>query len=48
MTKEEMIEVMEIYVQPLYNIIGAAVALFVLIFAIWFVLVPFIRRLKES
>lgn len=47
LTKQELIEVLDIYIAPIYNMIGAAVALFVGLVAVWFVLVPFIRKLRE-
>lgn len=45
MTKNEMIEVMDIYVAPIYNLIGAALAVLVIGFAFYIVVLPFIRRL---
>lgn len=43
-TKEEMIEVMDIYIEPLYKLIGAGIAVLVIGFAVWIVLGRFLRR----
>lgn len=45
MTKSEMIEVMDIYIKPMYVIIGSTLAVLVIFCAVMIVLWPFIRRL---
>jgi len=44
MTKEEMIEVMEIYIAPLYQILGALCALAMVLTAYYFVIRPIMRK----
>lgn len=47
MTKAEMIEVMDIYVMPLYKILGALTALCMVAFAYWLVVIPMLNYLKR-
>lgn len=44
MTKEELIEVLDIYITPLYNLIGAALAVVMLFAVVYLVIKPFIGR----
>jgi len=44
MTKAEMIEVMDIYIKPLYQIGGAICALIMILIAYYLVLRPFMRK----
>jgi len=46
-TKSELIEVLDIYIAPFYQLIGGILAIVVGIFAIWFVIIPWTRRLRE-
>lgn len=44
MTKEEFIEVMHMFFDPIYQMIGAGLALIVISLAIMLVIRPFVRR----
>lgn len=46
MTKAEMIEVMEIYVKPIYELMGSILAAIVIIAAVYFVIYPFMQKRK--
>lgn len=43
-TKEELIEVLDSYFEPLFQIAGAALAFLVISFAVFVVIRPFIRK----
>jgi len=47
MTKQEMIEVMDIYFRPIYEILGGLAAVFVITVAILLSIKPFIRKLQR-
>ena len=44
MTKQEMIEVMDMYIAPLYQILGGIAALLVIVAAWYLVIFPFLRK----
>lgn len=43
-TKTELIEVLDIYITPLYKLIGAGVALLIIVFVLWLVIWPFLKK----
>lgn len=46
MTKQEMIEVMDIYIMPLYQIFGGLLAIAMVAFAYWLVVYPVLKGKK--
>lgn len=44
LTKTELIEVLDLYIAPIYQIIGAGVAFLLLLITVIFILKPFIRK----
>ena len=44
-TKAEMIEVMDIYFVPLFQILGGIAAVVIIALAYYLVIVPFLRRI---
>lgn len=43
-TKEEMIEVMDQYFEPLFIILGGIAAVAIIAAAVWLVIVPFMNK----
>lgn len=46
LTKTQLIEVMDMYIKPIYTIIGSVCALFVIACAVILVIKPFIKRIR--
>lgn len=45
LTKQDMIELLDKYISPIYHIIGAVCALIVIVAAIILIIKPFIKRI---
>lgn len=43
-TKIEMIEVMDLYFEPLFKILGGLAAIAIIFLAYWLVIIPFMER----